>query len=456
MKRLITQIPWIVFLLLLPAAIGAGCGPDRPRTNVILISIDTLRPDRLGCYGYARDTSPRLDKIAAEGVLFEDVTSACPWTLPAHATMLTGLYPSRHGVKNHENHLPDGIPTLATRLAGEGYATMAVVNSHNFDERYGLQQGFERYEYLSEWPTDGAKSHILNRGKEIAALAREWLENRDDRPFFFFLHFFDVHSDYRPEQAYRDMFAGQYSGPVDGSTGMMVALRSRNITLGEADRRHLNDLYDAEIRQFDDILSGLVEFIDASGLGEDTLLVITADHGEEFFEHGSVLHGRTFYQEVIAVPLIVRGPGVPSGVRVGEPVASIDVAPTILASVGVSGSDAMDGLDLSRFWSLGADAPADRLLFAEADHMNAEPDMYRMVRRNQYKLCFDRISKEVTLFDLSRDPGEINDLSSQSPREVGALREQVEAFMADEVKGDYIGKPSDEDMERLRKIGYAK
>ena len=456
MKRLITRNPWTVCALLLLVALGAGCGPDRPQTNVILISIDTLRPDRLGCYGYERETSPAIDGLAAEGVLFEDVTSSCPWTLPAHATMLTGLYPSRHGVKNHENRLPPTIPTLATRFAEEGYATLAVVNSHNFDERYGLQQGFERYEYLSEWPADGVKSHILNRGEEIAHLARTWLDEGDDRPFFLFLHFFDVHSGYTPEPAYRDLFAGEYSGPVDGSTGMMVALRSKKIVLGDADQRHLNDLYDGEIRQFDDILAGLVKFIDESGLGEETLFVVTADHGEEFFEHGSVLHGRTFYQEVIAVPLIVRGPGVPRGVRVGDPVSSVDVAPTILAYAGLGGGDGMDGVDLSRFWSGDGSAPADRLLFAEADHMNAEPDMYRMVRRNRYKLCFNRISREAELFDLSSDPGELNDLSSLSPRETDALRKEIEAFMEGEVKGDYIGKPSGRDMERLRKIGYAK
>lgn len=447
---------WFAFLIVGLAAAGSGCGPDQPDRNVILISIDTLRPDRLGCYGYERDTSPCIDSIASDGILFTDATSACPWTLPAHATLLTGLYPSRHGVKNHENQLPDRIPTLATRLAQEGYATMAVVNSHNFDERYGLQQGFEKYEYLSEWPADGTKGRILNRGTEIAALAREWLKDRDDRPFFLFLHFFDVHSGYTPDPAYRELFADDYAGRVDGSTGMMVALRNQNIVLDGPDLDHLNALYDAEIRQFDDILAGLIGFIDESGIGEETLLVITADHGEEFYEHGSVLHGRTFYQEVIAVPLIVKGPGVPGGVRFEEPVSSIDVAPTVLEYLGLAAGDGMDGVDLARFWDAEESAPADRLLFAEADHMNAEPDMYRMVRRNRYKLCFDRVSEEVSLFDLSLDPGETNDLSGSSSREVNALLDQVKAFMAGEVDGDYIGKPSDDDMERLRKIGYVK
>ena len=242
--------PWIASAALL-AACGAaevpGAAPGAGR-HLILISIDTLRPDRLGCYGHARDTSPALDRLAREGVLFEDVTSASPWTLPAHASLLTGHYASRHGVVDLTRRLDAALPTLASLLGERGYATAAVVNSSNLTERHGLERGFEQFHHVPELADDGS---IPDGAAEVLAHARPMLERRGERPLFLFLHFYDVHSDYAPDEAYRARFVRPYAGTLAGRTAELLELRQRGAPLEAADVEHLLDLYDAEIRQLE-------------------------------------------------------------------------------------------------------------------------------------------------------------------------------------------------------------
>jgi arylsulfatase A-like enzyme len=447
---------WLAPLALFAVLAACGRGEERAH-NVILISIDTLRPDHLGCYGYDRDTSPSIDALAKGGVLFEDVTAASPWTLPSHATMFTGMYPSRHGVKDHVNRLSDEIPTLATRLGRRGFRTMAVVNSHNLSERFGLDQGFEEFLYVDEFSApDDPERRIVNRGEEITDQGFAWLDEDDDRPFFLFLHYYDVHTDFDPEERYREQFVGPYEGKIDGTTGQLVAARRNRAVLSEADITHLRDLYDAEIRQMDDLIARLVDYLDETGLQEDTLLVITSDHGEEYQEHGSLLHGRTFFQEVIAIPLVLSGPGVATGVRIAEPVHLIDVTPTILdlLEVPLRGED--DGIPLADYWRSPETAPRGRFLFAEADHNNEEPDMGRVVRIEGHKLTFDRFTKKTELFDLRTDPEERHDLSETDAERLEALMERIESFMESERTGEQIDPPTAAEMENLEKLGYTR
>lgn len=445
-----------VMALLWMVALLGGCG-DKPE-NVILISIDTLRPDHLGCYGYSRYTSPAIDRIAAEGVLFTDVSATSPWTMPSHATLLTGLYPNRHGVKTHLNKLQKKTPTLASVLEAEGYNTMAIVSSRSLSPNYGFDHGFETFESMIGWKRDSASiGRIVNRGDEITDRGIKWLKGRDKRPFFLFLHYYDVHTDLTPKPDYRKMFVRPYKGQVKGSTSQLVAMRNKNIPLKEAGVRHLNDLYDAEIRQLDDVLAGLFQHLDESGLAESTLVIITSDHGEEFMEHGSLLHGRTYFQEVISIPLIMRGPGVPRGVTIDEPASLVDVAPTVMKHLGLPILEGNEGIDLRLLWSEERSAnPPDRFLFAEADHMGEEDDMYRMVRFKNYKLCYNRLTKKSKLFDLKHDPKELNDLSERERKQFEALMKGIEEFTAGEVTGEEIGLPSEEELDRLRQLGYAR
>ncbi len=181
------------------------------RPNVVLISLDTLRADVLGCYGYERDTSPYIDALARSGALFENAIAPSPWTLPSHASLLTGLYPRRHGVRTTRSALAEGEATLAEMLRAEGYATAAITNSINLIQRYGYLRGFERFHYEEELLARAIPSDVI-------PLAISWLEEGLREPFFLFLHLYDLHSDYRSLARYEARFARPYDGPVDGTT----------------------------------------------------------------------------------------------------------------------------------------------------------------------------------------------------------------------------------------------
>jgi arylsulfatase A-like enzyme len=452
----------VVLLAALSSAGGPGCGggaPARPR-NVILISLDTLRPDHLGCYGHGRETSPALDALAARGLRCADASSAAPWTLPAHTTMFTGLYPSHHGVKDYSHRLGDGAVTLAEVLAERGFQTWAVINTWNLaDPRFGIFQGFrsEDVHYVRE---TGPKQQVLNTGREVARLARERLEARDPaRPFFLLAHFYDAHTDFTPDDEYRARFVAPYAGRLDGSTAQLFALRERGLQLPEADLRFLRELYDAEIRQLDDLLAEFFAYLADEGLEEETLIVVTSDHGEEFQEHGGLLHGRTQFEELLRVPLILAGPGVPRGLVLEEPVHLVDLLPTILGRLGIEPPGKLDGLDLAPAWG-GSQLP-ERVLFGEADHNNAvdgKPviDIKRSARSGSLKLHLDRHSGALAFFDLARDPREQEDLTSSAPERLAPLRAALDRFLAGSVAGEESGQAlSGENLELLRQLGYA-
>ena len=278
------------------AALGADGSPAKPR-NLIIVSIDTLRADRLGCYGNERPTSPAIDRIAGEGVVFDDASAPSPWTKPSHASLLTGLYPSRNGAVAMESDMREDVVHLASHLAGRGFQTLAVVNSM-FLNQHGLERGFQKLKYVP-FVQGNRKS------SPVTASAIEMLRKRDrGKPVFALVHYMDVHSDYLSLPKYEKMFVRPYEGFADGTTQQLYRFAAGQFDLEEKDAAHLLDLYDAGIRQVDDELARLFGFLEDDGLLDDTLLVVLSDHGEEFLEHGSVLHGHTQFQEVVRVPLI--------------------------------------------------------------------------------------------------------------------------------------------------------
>jgi len=451
---------WLVALAW--AGLAGGCGggeePSRPR-NVILISLDTLRPDHLSCYGNPNATSPTLDGLAARGARFTDVTAGAPWTLPSHATMLTGLYPSHHGVKSHQTRLGEEIVTVAEELRAAGFTTLGVVNTHNIGApQYRLGQGFERFEYITENEEDPRTLRLRtpNVGRLVVASGQEMLAKRDaSRPFFLFLHFYDAHTDFTPDESWREAFVEPYDGKLDGRTQQLNGVRNRGDTLAEPDLRFLRQMYDAEIRTLDDVLAGFLGWLAEQDLLEDTLIVVTSDHGEEFQEHGSVLHGRTQYQELLEVPLILAGPGVPAGRVIDVPVHGIDVTPTVLGCLGIASSMPRDGLDLSVLWK-GGSLP-ERALFAEADQDNRRVDLVdtkSMVRRGSWKLIQDRRNGRVELYDLEHDPHEVDDRSAEHPDLVRTLGTQLQGFRAGAVPIQAIAPPTPEEQRKLDAMGY--
>jgi arylsulfatase A-like enzyme len=458
-----------------------------------LVSIDTLRADHLGAYGHHRFTSPRIDAVAAEGTLFEDANATSPWTLPSHASMLTGLYPRRHGVATMKTGLPARVPTLARLLGDAGFTTAAVVNNLWLSrERYGLTRDFDEY-LLVNTPEDHRTPNTWVTDEAI-----RWLQEYGDGKLFLFVHYYDVHSDYASLPEYEQLFVTPYDGPFTGNAWQLqvanfeddyLALCARDfdpekcrfggpegprIVDGSVEKlvpdaddlRHLEELYDAGIRQLDTELGRLLGFLRDGGLAERTLLILTSDHGEEFGDHGRVDHFLTQYQEVLHVPLILRGPGVPASERIDVPVSLVDLVPTVLAMTGVEAPPDLDGLDLTPLLhGASAEAFRERLQYGEAsggltyDAIVAPGifPVYRSVRRGDYKLVYDSKADHYALFDLARDPYEQHDLSAAEPERTAALIEVMR-----ERYRDYTPEPapenqvelSPEDLEQLRALGY--
>ncbi len=307
--------------------------------HLMVVSIDTLRPDRLGAYGYDRPSSPTLDELAASGVLFENASTVAPWTLPSHASLVTGLYPRHHGAKRHVEALAEEVATLAERLRDAGFQTSAVVNSKFLDKKYRFDRGFDDFAFLKPTHDPEAPSSVVDR-------SLDWLENRGEGRFFLLVHDYDVHSSYGALPRHHDLLVRPYEGFVDGSAAQLRSVRRGEMSLGPDDLRHLIDLYVAGIRQLDDELGRLIQGLKDLGVYQDTLVVVVSDHGEEFLEHGGVLHGRTQYEEMLRIPMIMRGPGLPAGLRVRSPVSLVDVFPTALSLLGLPGTDELDGIDL--------------------------------------------------------------------------------------------------------------
>jgi arylsulfatase A-like enzyme len=448
----VREFKWLV-VLLLPLLFVPGCGGQRGHEgpdNVILISIDTLRADRVGCYGYERPTSPTLDALAAEGALFENAVAPSPWTLPSHMSLLTGLYPSRHGVKTSSLKLPSNTPTLATVLSEHGLATGAVVNSIYLDEIYGPHRGFDYYGWIPD--TDAPEGAAT----EITDDAIRWIGENAGVRFFFFLHYFDVHSDYASLPRYEEMFVDPaYKGSASGKTVQLLQFKRDIGKLKDSDRRHLSDLYDAGIRQLDDELNRFFAFLKTRGLWDNTLIIVVSDHGEEFFDHGDLMHGHTQFEEQVHVPLIVRGPGLAGATRFHDIVSLVDIMPSILGVLGVTTEAEQDGVDLRLAQRSAGYAPAGRVVFAEAaqtSSANSAGD--RAVRNQRYKLHYDTRTGVKILFDLQEDPGEQKNIAAETPTVVDSLFNYLEHFMLIDRVGERMGALSTEQLKRLRALGY--
>jgi arylsulfatase A-like enzyme len=423
---------------------SAGADPGlKQAPSLVLVSIDTLRADHLGSYGSPYRLTPVLDQLAQDGVRFANAITTAPWTLPAIASLHTGLYPRHHGAGRITNRrdplgrspLPEEAWTLAEELRARGYRTQAIVTNPYLTLRYGLGRGFEGYENLtifSEaflmfhdislmrvaraiWP----RLHIGDRGETVTARAITWLERTDRaRPFFLWLHYIDPHPPYsRPGVVPHKSFRGD---TLPGATNDDLAvgvispdvarLRSGEIRLSDSEKEAVRDLYRAEVAVVDAAVGRVLDELDRLGLREQTLVVCIADHGEEFWEHGGVEHGHTVYEEIVRVPLLMRWPSrLQAGRVVTETVGTADVVPTVLGLLGVPAPAAVDGRSLVTLAD-GGDADlgprvTENMLFAE-ERVGVRTAHAKYVRWQNGK-------EEV--YDLTIDPAERRDLAGVEP-----------------------------------------
>ena len=297
---------------------GSSGWLGRTQPNLLLISIDTLRADRLGSYGYAQAATPRLDALGARGLRFEQATTVVPLTLPAHASLLTGTFPSTHGVRDNGGfYLPDEQLTLAEVLRGEGYRTGAFVGAFVLDSRWGTQQGFDRYfdEFDLSQMQGGGMDTVQRRGDDVVDEALAWLGKESEAPFLGWVHLYDPHTPYEAPEPFRSRFPRSRSGA-----------------------------YDAEIAWTDSLVGRLLDGVAALGRLDDTVVVVVGDHGESLGAHGEADHGFFLYDAAVQIPLLVAGPGVPTRV-VPEQVRIVDVMPTVLDLLNVPAPASLQGVE---------------------------------------------------------------------------------------------------------------
>jgi choline-sulfatase len=392
--------------------------------NLLLVTVDTVRADHIGTYGYGLAETPSLDGLAVQGVRFARASSPVPLTLPAHATILSGLLPPRHGVRNNgAERFPDGPATLATKLGAVGYRTGAFIGAFVLDHRFGLARGFDQYD------DDIARERVADLdaerpGRVVVDRALAWLAEKSGKPFFAWVHLYDAHAPYLPPEPFRT--------------------------------RHADRPYDGEIAEVDAQVGRLLDALDRQGVAGRTVVAVVGDHGEELGEHGELTHGLLLYEPSLHVPLVLRAPGVlPTGWVVETPVNLVDLAPTLAALLGsplpVTAGWPLDGRDLSaRLREHQEPAAAD--LYAESLYGTCfgwSPVF--ALRRGEMKYVE---APRPELYDLGRDPGESRNLESRLAGEGKELAARLAALVG---SGGKVAAPAEMDAEaraRLRSLGY--
>jgi arylsulfatase A-like enzyme len=442
--------------------------PQRP--NVVLITLDTTRADHLGAYGYAKARTPNLDRFAAEGVLYEHAYATSSWTLPSHASMLTGLLPMQHGAQTapvgpvgHLDYgvrpLSDRFTTLAERLREAGYRTGAVVGGPALARELGVSQGFEIY--VDD--LDGPKEILLGkRANEVADRAIAIIEQFGSDPFFLFVNFFDPHAPYRPPAPDDRGLPDLKNSPLPRSL-LKRLLASEPVKptneLEDWERREIAKMiagYDAEIAFMDRHLGRLLAAIEAVPGSEGTLIAITGDHGESFGEHNYVSHGAHLYEHNVRVPLIVRMPGREgAGAKVSEPVQNHRLFSTLLQAAGLDVAEGIVAPDLS-----GPRAP----IVMEARRSDANIRLFgsffdrdlRAIYDPPYKLV-ESSTGAVELFDLENAKGEHENLVDRRPDISRSLQARLERIAEDRpplFDADDRATLTPETEEALRALGY--
>ncbi len=377
-----SALPWA-------SGLAQSASQESRRPNVILISVDTLRGDRLRCNSPSAEATPNIDKLLAGGTSFSQATSLVPLTLPSHVTMLTSTYPFVNGVEDNAQRLPAGAVTLAGTLRAHGYQTAAFLGSFVLDRRFGLDQGFETYDSppVSLQGSNRDTGDIKRKGEDVAKAGEAWLDTHADRPFFLFLHFYDLHTPY-------------------------------NLSAGEQARYGKG--YDGELRYIDGVMGELWQYLIAHRLVDSSLIVFTSDHGEGLGDHGETTHGFFVYQSTLHVPLIIHWPAgdTKRPAQVDTPTSLLDLSPTILNAVHVETPKAMQGASM-----LGANSQL-REVVSESVYPQKHfgTSALTALRRGHYKYIE---APRPEFYDLAIDPGENNNLYPNKATVASAFRERL-------------------------------
>ena len=451
---------WVLSLVILAAVGPLGCGEKsaeesgradaKDSPDIILISIDTLRSDRLGAYGYARDTSPFMDSIARDGIRFKNAFSTSSWTAPAMVSLMTSRYPYAHGVVHglvakgrveHQEAIPASLPLIAERLRAAGYATFGLSSNRHLSSELGFGRGFDHYECIGFADAAAVLDRLKNLRSKLSAA----------RPYFLWVHFLDPHAPYEQRQPHFNSYWGDR--PIhEDLTKIKGAKHFENMDLQPGNERteFVNALYDSEIRYTDEATRDLFAMVPRS---EDAAVIVTSDHGEEFAEHGRFGHGHSLYNGVVKVPMIMRLPNKRlAGTSIADRVSLVDVPTTlaIIAKTAVPGG--WKGRDLAQM-AQGKDKNARNLYLSLSRNVEL-----RGVLEDRYKYVYDlRKPDRSSLFDLKSDPGEMNNVVDTDGKRATRLKNSLIDRLISSDSATHkpgIAEISSEHLEQLRALGY--
>ncbi len=448
--------------------------PSGERDNVVLITLDTQRFDYIGCYGNETILTPNIDRLAREGVLFSYCISQAPLTLPSHTSILTSTYPIYHGVRNNHNYRAgSSLVTLAEVLNEHGYRTGAFISSFVLENRFGLDQGFEVYNHsfnnlyvlnyrffqntalpdILHWLGFAEKIPIQRRGDKTTREAIKWIRDVKNEPFFLWLHYFDPHSDYDPPHPYDELYLHEIA--ADNGDDMVPLLGGRKQFPKKELEKH-KALYKGEVTFTDFQIGIFMEALEDLNIRKNTLVVITADHGEAFGEHGDIGHGKTLYNTLIHIPLIFNRLGrLPEGEVIDGLCQSVDIMPTILDYLDIEGPADMQGTSL--LFSMDGETKLPvRAGFSETmGSLQQERWLIGFVKDN-WKYTVTPEDSVEELFNLMRDPGEVNNLIVEERDRAKRMREELT-----EMVGNQSAQDKEERIEldsgareALRALGY--
>jgi arylsulfatase A-like enzyme/Tfp pilus assembly protein PilF len=418
----------ILFLLTaLTAAQATAQTPQKSAPNVVLMTIDTLRADHLGCYGYKQIKTPNIDGLAADSSRFERAYTVVPVTLPSHTAMLTGTYPMLSGMHDFSaNKLSPQQVTMAIVLKQAGYATGAVVASAVLDSRFGLNQGFDfYYDHFDFSRLEESNLDEMERpGNVVADQALDWLGKNSQKKFFLWMHLYDPHYPYRPPEPYSREYASQP--------------------------------YDGEIAFADEQVGRLLRFLKDNGLYQNTVIVLSGDHGESLGEHGEKTHGFFIYNVTMHVPLIIHLPGKSATQTVADPVSLVDLMPTILAATGLDIPSQVQGRSLVPALR-GEKIDQDRTLYGETflPRLHFNWSELRGAENTKYHFID---APRPELYDLTKDPGELRNLFPEKKAVAEEMRAKLAGLIREYSAGKELAEKTGLDpalMERLKSLGYA-
>ncbi|MFT5441941.1 MAG: arylsulfatase A-like enzyme [Myxococcota bacterium] len=442
----------IATLILLGCMAWIGCAdapPERP--NIVLVTVDTQRADRLGSYGYPKSTTRFLDSLAVDGIRFERAYSASSWTVPSVVSLLTSLNPTVHGVERglflagevtQQEAIPESVAVLPELLRERGYTTFGVTANEHLAARFGFDRGFDRYECLGVANADELMGVVARWNEEITASA----------PYFLWLHLLDPHAPYFFHDSQRDFY-----GPRAGLVKRFESLTPWSLSNQRVSKRSvkfaaLNALYDGEIRHTD---TALADIFASLGVDGGDLVIVTSDHGEEMLDHDGFGHGESLFEEVIRVPLIVRFPGGEmAGTTVQSPVRLIDVVPTILEAVGVEVPEAMQGRGLKG--SIDGSDVVERDVVASLARIPGKN--LKSLTIGEWKYIHDHLHPEADrLFNVVRDPSESKNLLSAESERAQRMRSRLDEILDEEAARRLVAREvqvSSDQVEQLKALGY--